>query len=96
ADLRIPRCFYWITKYVTPVLLGAILCFWLATDGWKTILMLRADETGSLVPLYAPSQVPWVWITRLFGLGLIAAALLLVRYAWRHGPPSRRQQGGLP
>jgi len=89
STMRLPRVYKWIATYVTPVFLFAILAGWLATDGWKTILMLKA-EGGRLVPLYGPAQVPWVIGTRLFYVSLIAGACLLIRAAWRR----RARRGG--
>ena len=82
STLRLPRAFKWIAVTVTPLFLFAILAGWLATDGWKTILMKKVVD-GRLVPLYAPEQMPWVIATRLFYLALIAGTCLLIRAAWQ-------------
>jgi SNF family Na+-dependent transporter len=79
---RLPRFFKWIMVYVTPLFLFAILAGWLVTDGWKTLLMIKVVD-GAYAPLYTPSQVPWVILTRLFALALVVGTGILVRVAWK-------------
>jgi hypothetical protein len=79
---RLPRLFKWIMVYVTPLFLFAILAGWLVTDGWKTLLMIKIVD-GAYAPLYTPSQVPWVIMTRLFALALVVGTGILVRVAWK-------------
>jgi SNF family Na+-dependent transporter len=93
AEIRIPLIFKFVVRYVTPVYLGAILVFWLVTDGWQTILMRKLAPDGALAPLYTPDQMPWVWATRLLFIALLLAAGLLVNLAWRRkarNAPERR------
>ena len=82
SSLRLPRFFKYVAVYVTPVFLLTILVGWLATDGWKTILMKKMVD-GRLAPLYTETQMPWVIATRLLYLAFIAFACLLIRRAWR-------------
>lgn len=92
AEIRIPGAFRYIATFVTPVYLGAVLVFWLATDGWKTILMRKQGADGSLVPLYGPDQLPWVWAIRLLYLALIVIGCILVRLAWRRRAAAIRKE----
>ncbi len=82
SALRLPPVFKFVAVFVTPLFLFTILAGWLATDGWKTILMKKVAE-GRLVPLYTPEQVPWVIVTRLFYLALLVGTGFLIRAAWR-------------
>jgi SNF family Na+-dependent transporter len=82
SALRLPAIFKAVMVVVTPLFLFVILAGWLATDGWKTILMKKVAD-GRLVPLYAPEQVPWVLATRLFYLALIAFTCFLIHRAWK-------------
>ena len=82
SSLRLPAFFKTIMVVVTPLFLFAILAGWLATDGWKTILMKKSVD-GHLVPLYAPEQMPWVLATRLFYLALIGFTCFLIHRAWK-------------
>jgi len=91
SSLRLPRVFRPIMTIVTPLFLGSILIGWLATDGWKTILMRKMVD-GKLVPLYTETQVPWVIATRLFYLALITASCYLIRLAWRRRAELAREE----
>ncbi|MDR2849912.1 MAG: sodium-dependent transporter [Verrucomicrobiota bacterium] len=82
SELRLPAFFKPVVVYVTPAFLFTILAGWLATDGWKTILMRKLVD-GRLVPLYSDAQVPWVIATRLFCLAFIAASCVLIHLAWK-------------
>lgn len=93
AAIRIPRVFKFIARYVTPVYLGAVLVFWLVTDGWQTVIMRRLAADGTLVARYTAEQLPWVWGTRLLCLGLVAAACGLVRLAWARKAAAAARRG---
>lgn len=93
AELRIAPVFKWVIKYVTPFYLGAILVFWLATDGWQTIIMKKLTPEGTLAPMYGEKQLPWVWGTRVLCLALLAGTALLVHKAWKRRNLPRREGG---
>lgn len=82
ADIRLPKFARLIIYYFTPVFLLAILLGWLATDGWKTIILKKSVD-GQLVDLYTPQQLPWVIGTRIFYFGFIALVCWLVNRAWK-------------
>ncbi len=73
ADIRIPKIFYFIIKYVTPVYLFIILIYWSATEAWDQLMLkgIPADE------------VPYRWGARamliVFGVGL----LIMIYKAWK-------------
>jgi len=93
SALRLPLLFKQVSVFVTPLFLLAILAGWLATDGWKTILMQKLVD-GKLVPLYSDAQIPWVIATRVLYLALIGAACYFVRCAWKRraaAPPVERE-----
>lgn len=92
SSLRLPAFFKWIAVFVTPLLLLSILVGWLATDGWKTILMKKSVD-GELVPLYSAAQLPWVIATRLLCLTVIVAFLVLIRRAWKAQEAVRHAAG---
>jgi len=89
---RLPALFKPVVVFVTPVFLLTILVGWLATDGWKTILMKKLVD-GKWVSLYTEAQIPWVIATRLLYLGLIFVSCLLVRYAWQRRAESEKETG---
>jgi SNF family Na+-dependent transporter len=85
SALRLPAFFKPVVFFVTPLFLFTILAGWLATDGWKTILMKKMVD-GRLAPLYTAAQLPWVIATRLLYLALIAVSCLFIRRAWKTRP----------
>ncbi len=73
ADIRVPRIYKFIIKYVTPFFLLLILGFWFYQEGLPTILLKNVSLADK----------PFVLGTRI---GLIALFLLLsvlVKIAWR-------------
>jgi hypothetical protein len=91
AELRVPAFFRFVIRYVTPVYLGAILAFWLVTDGWRTVLMKKLMPDGTLGNLYTPEQIPWVWAARGVCLLLLAGACELIRRAWKRNTLSLKE-----
>ncbi|MBM4155974.1 MAG: sodium:calcium symporter [Lentisphaerae bacterium] len=79
AEERIPRVFFYILKYVTPVALLAILIAWGWQQGADVISMKGVD----------PAQRAWRWAARALLLGMIATTCWLIRRAW-----SRKQEAG--
>lgn len=73
AQLRIPKFYKWIIKYVTPVLLILILGAWLVQQGLPTMMM-------SGVPA---ANAPYILWTRIGLLALFTGLAVLVRVAWK-------------
>lgn len=69
AAIRIPRIFYYMIKYVTPVSLGVLLVVWTYQAGLDLLLLRNAD----------PVDIPFLLLTRGIILGLILTGLFLVR-----------------
>ncbi|HEU4401058.1 MAG TPA: sodium-dependent transporter [Candidatus Polarisedimenticolia bacterium] len=79
ADIRLPRLFYYIIKYVTPLYLMILFGFWTWQDAWPTLLMkgvAAADRPGVL----------WARALMIF---FMAVFLLMIGHAWRR----RRARG---
>ncbi len=73
ADIRVPRIYKFIIKYVTPLFLLGILGAWFYQQGWPTIMMRNVSADNQ----------PYVMATRA-GLALIMVAfMVLVRVAWQ-------------
>ena len=73
ADIRIPRFFFPIMKYVTPVYLVVLLGFWFFQDGVNVLLMRGV-----------PAQnYPYIWFARFLLVGILLSVLALVRIAWQ-------------
>ncbi|HXZ25389.1 MAG TPA: hypothetical protein VEI24_04130, partial [Nitrospiria bacterium] len=73
AQVRLPRLFLFILKYVTPLYLGALFIAWAWQQGPAVLSMEGA----------APEDVPWRWAARLLMLGLFGLFCLLTAVAWR-------------
>ncbi len=73
ADMRIPRIFRFIIKYVTPAFLLFILIAWTSTDAVR-VLTFRG---------VASENIPYLVAARLLMVAVFAAIGLLVYFAWR-------------
>ena len=73
AQVRLPRIFLFILKYVTPCYLGALFVAWAWQQGPA---MLRMEGA-------APDDIAWRWAARFLMLGLIGVLCLLIAVAWR-------------
>jgi SNF family Na+-dependent transporter len=80
SDIRIPRIYRFIIKYVTPAFLFLILGFWLVQEGLPTLLLERTPA----------EKVPFVIGTRLLLIDLFAVLAFLVWLVWRR----RVEKGG--
>jgi len=73
ADMRVPRIYKYIIKYVTPLFLFAILGTWLMQD-WIPVFFMKNVAAQNRV---------YVLATRVTLLVLLGALAVLVRVAWR-------------
>ncbi|HOZ07989.1 MAG TPA: sodium-dependent transporter [candidate division Zixibacteria bacterium] len=73
AEVRVPRIFYYVIKYVTPVYLLVIMIYWIVLDAVPTLLMRGGN----------PENVPYRWLSRAVMLLLFVVMIYLVRRAWR-------------
>ncbi|MFQ5877744.1 MAG: sodium-dependent transporter [Acidobacteriota bacterium] len=80
SEIRVPRVFYFVIRYVTPVYLLIILGFWTVQNAWPTLMMEGVPESDR-------AGVLWARITLL---GILAALLLLIGHAWRRKNRGRR------
>ena len=76
ADLQVPRIFYYIMKYVTPVF-AVGLVVWFAYDGLAGKLMMEGVDAAT---------VPYLWLARFMILLVTAFLVWGVWYAWRTHP----------
>ncbi len=73
ADLRIPRLYKPIMKWVTPLFLFVLLGWWTVTEAVPTLLMEGAD----------PVDRPYMWASRAGILLLLVVGVFLIHRAWR-------------
>lgn len=89
ADIRVPRIFRFIIRYVTPVYLIALILFWGIQDG---LPVLRMDGR-------AAADIPYLWGARLMMVGLSIVSLWLIYRAYKKGtiralPEQEKRPGG--
>mgnify|MGYP000925839680 CR=1 FL=1 len=73
ALIKIPKFYYYIIKYITPIYLIAILATWTVKDAIPILLM---DN----IP---PEQIPYRWMARGLMISIIIALFVLIHIAWK-------------
>jgi SNF family Na+-dependent transporter len=79
ADIRVPRVFYYVIKYVTPLYLIVIFGFWTVQQAIPTLKMEGV----------AASDRPAVTLARVMLLAILGALLLLIWHAFRRRAGAR-------
>ncbi|WP_290662820.1 sodium-dependent transporter [Ignavibacterium sp.] len=74
GDIKIPRIFYYIMKYITPLILAGIMIWWFVQNALPTLLLRNA----------APENVPYIWGARILMLVLFSGIIWLVKKAWNN------------
>lgn len=74
GDIKIPRIFYYIMKYITPLILTGIMIWWFVQNALPTLLLRNA----------APENVPYIWGARILMLVLFSGIIWLVKKAWNN------------
>ena len=72
ADMRIPRIYKFIIKYITPLFLLLILGAWFIQEGIPVISMKNISAADK----------PYVFLTRIGLILLFGVLTLLVKIAW--------------
>ena len=73
ADLKLPKIFKFILKYVTPVYMMVVLGAWTYQEAIVKFLM-KGEE---------PSRRPYLWGARAMLVSLVLVTVLMVWLAWR-------------
>ena len=73
ADIKIPRVFKFIIKYITPVYMLVILGMWTYQEAISKFLMKGEEEV----------RHPYLWGARVLFAALIVGTIILVRVAWK-------------
>lgn len=79
ADIKVPRFFYLIMKYITPFYLMILLAVWFVQDGISVLSMKGVPE----------ENYPYIWFARFLLTGILISMVLLVRIAWQKKHPTR-------
>ncbi len=80
ADIRVPRIFYYVIKYVTPLYLLFLLGFWTVQDAKRTLLMEGVATADRPVILWARAMLVFI----------MAGFMTLVAVAWRRRKHHKR------
>lgn len=73
GDIKIPRVFYFIMKYVTPTLLLVVMIWWFVNDAIPIFMMHNVPE----------ENVPYIWGARIFMLSMLILLFILIHLAWK-------------
>jgi len=73
GDFSIPRIFFYVMKYVTPVLLFCIMIWWLVQDAVPVLLLDSVDS----------EKVPYIWGARFLMLLILFGAFRMINKAWK-------------
>lgn len=83
ADLRVPRVFYYIMGWVTPVFAIVLLAWWTYDGMWAKLTMEGVPETNR----------PFLWLARSIIVGGWIFIALGVHYAWKTHPKFFEESG---
>jgi NSS family neurotransmitter:Na+ symporter len=72
GDFQIPKIFYYIMKYITPIVLFTIMIWWFINDALPILLLSNA----------ATESVPYIWGARILMLLIIGGLIFIVKKAW--------------
>lgn len=74
GDIKIPFIFYYIMKYITPVILTILMIWWFIQSAVPTFL-LKDVKT---------ENVPYIWGARILMLSIAIVLIWLVKKAWNN------------
>lgn len=72
GDIGIPKIFYYIMKYITPVVLFIIMIWWFVNDAIPILLLKNVK----------PENVSYIWGARILMIILMLALFVLIKLAW--------------
>ena len=73
GEIKIPRVFFYLMKYVTPVVLGVIMIWWLVEDAIPLLFLNNIPA----------ENVPYIWGARALMAVLMIGLFYLVHIAWK-------------
>jgi NSS family neurotransmitter:Na+ symporter len=82
ADIKVPRIFYYIIKYVTPLYLIVILVFWTIEDAIPTLMMYGIPEENTI----------YRWVARGILLTMFIGMTILVHFAWKRNSKFNKKE----
>lgn len=76
AELKIPRVFYYIMKFVTPTFAIGLVLWWMYDGFTEKVFMLNAPAESR----------PYLWLARIIMMGMTVFLIWGVHYAWKTHP----------
>jgi hypothetical protein len=73
AELKTPKLFYYIIKYITPAYLFVILIYWTYQEAIPTLLMSSKSE----------ADIPYLWGARLLMVLILSILLWMIYKGWK-------------
>ncbi len=73
GEIKIPRIFYYLMKFITPVVLAVIMIWWMVQDAIPIFLLKGVPS----------ANVPYIWGARILMIVLLAGLILMVKLAWK-------------
>lgn len=73
ADIKLPKIYKFIIKYITPLILIIILITYLFQEGFNVIFLKNVDR----------QSLPIIIFTRIYLLTIFVLLLVMIREAWR-------------
>ena len=80
SDIKIPKIFYFIIKYVTLTYLVVLLGVWFFQSGIDVLMMKNVSEANYI----------YIWFARFLLAGVMVLVTVLVWIAWQKKPLNRR------
>ncbi len=76
ADIRIPRIFYYVIKYIVPLYLIILLSGWLYQD-------LSSDKSEILLKGIEEEKIPYIWLARISLISFFLFVAVLIKIPFR-------------
>ncbi|NLN92832.1 MAG: sodium-dependent transporter [Candidatus Hydrogenedens sp.] len=73
AELKVPRIFFYIIKYITPTFMVILLGWWVYDSLWDRLFMTGVD----------PASKPYLWLARIMIMAVATFLVWGVRHAWK-------------
>ncbi len=74
GDFKIPKVFYYLMKYVTPLVLFIVMIWWFVNDAIPTLMLTKA----------APENIPYIWGSRILMVLIFIGIIWMVNRAWKN------------
>lgn len=72
GDIQIPRFFYYVMKFITPLILLTLMIWWFIQSAIPKLLLENVN----------PENIPYIWGSRVLMLTIAILILLMVKKAW--------------